>query len=255
MGLYHHIYTNNPTAGNTDGTMISENGAMTAPLTVTLDAAKSESKIIKLAIRCEEGYETIGDTTISIYHDNGNGTYTPTGGNVEKWKLAADLSQAGMLTATIATNAAAGDKIVIGDVTLTAGTDFDIGSTVNETATNMAAAITLKSTLYKATASDAAITVVEKCAGAGHTPTLGAITGNGTGSATLSVTTTSKKESQAATESQMQSAGVWGSSVTINDTISNGNIVFWAKVAASSDEAPQKDSSTVLYSTATIQAV
>lgn len=249
MGVYHHIYMNNPTAGAQDGTAISENGAMTAPLSVTLDAASNESKIMKLAIRCEEGYETIGDTVVAPYHDNGDGSYSPAGGNVGKWQLAKDLSQAGTLVTTITTNAAAGDKVTIGDASLTAGTDFEVGTTANDTAANIANAITSKSTLYKATASNAAITVVEKIPGAGNTPALGAITG------TLKMSTTSTKNSSAVDETTMKASGNWASSLTISDSIGAGNVVFWVKASASSDEAPQKDASTVLYSIANIQAV
>jgi len=82
---YINIYKNNPTAGGTDGTAVSTDGAYTSPVTVTLDAAQSESQKVKLAIRCETGYNTYGNTVIS---DNGdtndrwklclteNGTYT-----------------------------------------------------------------------------------------------------------------------------------------------------------------------------------
>lgn len=47
MANYYHIYTNNPGAGLQDGTVVSENGLMTAPISVTLDATKNESKVIK----------------------------------------------------------------------------------------------------------------------------------------------------------------------------------------------------------------
>lgn len=82
---YINIYKNNPTAGGTDGTAVSTDGAYSSPVTVTLDASQSESKKVKLAIRCETGYNTAGNTVIS---DNGdtndrwklclteNGTYT-----------------------------------------------------------------------------------------------------------------------------------------------------------------------------------
>lgn len=82
---YINIYKNNPTAGGTDGTAVSTDGAYTSPIAVTLDAANNESQAMKLAIRTESGYTTTGSTTIS---DNGdtndrwklclteNGTYT-----------------------------------------------------------------------------------------------------------------------------------------------------------------------------------
>ena len=64
MANYYHIYTNNPSAGLQDGTVVSENGLMTAPISVTLDATKNESKVIKCAIRCEKGYESSGTSFI-----------------------------------------------------------------------------------------------------------------------------------------------------------------------------------------------
>lgn len=66
---YLNLYMNNPTEGATDGTTISTDGTYTAPLSVALDASISESKKIKLAIRTQSGYETIGDTTISVEGD------------------------------------------------------------------------------------------------------------------------------------------------------------------------------------------
>lgn len=62
---YINLYTNNPTAGATDGTAISTDGTYTAPFTVTLDASTNESKIIPLGIRTESGYIVASDTTIS----------------------------------------------------------------------------------------------------------------------------------------------------------------------------------------------
>lgn len=74
--LYINLYMNNPTAGGTDGTIISTNGDYTSPLTVTLDAATSETKTVKLAIRTESGYVTTTDTTISDVGDTN-----------DRWKL------------------------------------------------------------------------------------------------------------------------------------------------------------------------
>ena len=52
-----HLYKNNPTAGGTDGSMVSE-GTNGNPITIgPLDASKNqESAPIKLAIRCDNGY-------------------------------------------------------------------------------------------------------------------------------------------------------------------------------------------------------
>lgn len=84
---YINLYMNNPTEGGTDGTAISTDGTQLNPLTVTLDASKNESKKMKLAVRCEEGYQTSGAATISDYNDTNDrwkfslteeGTYSDT---------------------------------------------------------------------------------------------------------------------------------------------------------------------------------
>jgi hypothetical protein len=50
-----HIYTNNPTAGKTDGTEASSGTGLT-PISVTLDASQAEAKAVKCAVRCDTGY-------------------------------------------------------------------------------------------------------------------------------------------------------------------------------------------------------
>lgn len=66
---YINVYGGNPTEGGTDGTVISTDGAQTAPLVVNLDASQNESKKVKLGIRCESGYTTSGDTIIRDNND------------------------------------------------------------------------------------------------------------------------------------------------------------------------------------------
>ena len=83
---YINIYAGNPTSGGTDGTQVSTDGANTSPITVTLDASKSESAKVKCAIRCEAGYKVVGDVTIA-----------PAGTSAVKWSVAYDS------TATAAT--------------------------------------------------------------------------------------------------------------------------------------------------------
>jgi hypothetical protein len=88
---YINIYMEDPTnnitvtAGGTDGVALSTEDTYTSPLSITLDAATSESKIVKLAVRCEPNFTTEGTTTISDYNDTNdrwklclteNGTYT-----------------------------------------------------------------------------------------------------------------------------------------------------------------------------------
>ena len=77
-----HIYTNNPTAGKTDGTEASSGTGLT-PISVTLDASKAESKAVKCAVRCDTGY-----------YIEGNCTITKIGTNAAKWKVAEDDSYA-----------------------------------------------------------------------------------------------------------------------------------------------------------------
>ncbi|BAF60385.1 hypothetical protein PTH_2204 [Pelotomaculum thermopropionicum SI] len=76
---YIHVYMNNPTAGGTDGTQVSENTGA-APISVTLNATNNEeSAAIKLALRCDTGYQTNGDVTIALV-----------GTTAAKWALAPD---------------------------------------------------------------------------------------------------------------------------------------------------------------------
>ena len=60
------IYKNNPTAGGTDGTLVSsgtgldpiESGAIKVP-----ESGYAEGNWIKLAVRCDPGYETVEDSS------------------------------------------------------------------------------------------------------------------------------------------------------------------------------------------------
>ncbi len=73
-----HIYYGNPTAGSTDGTEASS-GTELSPISVTLDASKEESKAVKCAVRCEQGYYIEGNTTIKFVGDSAG-----------KWRAATD---------------------------------------------------------------------------------------------------------------------------------------------------------------------
>ena len=74
------LFMNSPTAGGTDGTQISSNDN-TLPLTVILDASQAEEKAVKVAVRCDTGFEVDGDT--EIYFE---------GTNAAKWQVAEDNS-------------------------------------------------------------------------------------------------------------------------------------------------------------------
>lgn len=245
---YFHIYMNSPTAGGTDGTAVSEDHAFTAPISAVLNATNAESKIIKLAVRCESGYETVGNVTLKKLYWDGS-TTAESGGNIDKWTFAPDVSTAASCTYTIGTNAASADTVSIGDVTLTAGTDFAVGSDASATATNLAAAINSKSSLYTATVSSAAVTVTEKYAGTGNVLTAAVTTG------TIAITNGDITASAAADETTISEKGVFSDTLTFADAIGDKNVIFWIKVTSSTDEKPQKDTSTVIYTEATIQAV
>lgn len=77
---YIHLYKDNPTAGGTDGVQVSE-GTMANPVTTEyLDTTiGQESSPIKLALRCESGYKTYGNTSVK-----------PVGTNANRWALALD---------------------------------------------------------------------------------------------------------------------------------------------------------------------
>ena len=71
---YIHMYTG-ATGGGTDGTLVSENTGLAPITTAVLNATNNEiGDPIKLALRCETGYNTSGNTTI-----------TPTGTSAAKW--------------------------------------------------------------------------------------------------------------------------------------------------------------------------
>lgn len=73
---YINLYVDNPTAGRADGTLMSLGDDGSSPLSVTVNASKNERKIVKVALRCQPGYKTDGDTTVWVR-----------GANAEKWSL------------------------------------------------------------------------------------------------------------------------------------------------------------------------
>lgn len=73
-----HLFMNNPTAGGTDGTEIS-GGDETLPLAFTLNAANSDTKVEKCAVRCDANYSLQGGASIYAVGDNS-----------DKWQFATD---------------------------------------------------------------------------------------------------------------------------------------------------------------------
>lgn len=96
-------------------------------------------------------------------------------------------SIAGSRRYTVTASSVAGDTVIIGGVSLTAtasttdSSDYAIGSSVSDVATNIATALNANSTftqLYKATSSGAVITVTEVIKGNGNTPAAAVCTGS-----------------------------------------------------------------------------
>lgn len=73
---YINFYIGNPTEGRTDGDLMSLEDDGSNPLSVTVNASNGERVITKVAIRCEPGFQTDGDTVIWIR-----------GTNYDKWSL------------------------------------------------------------------------------------------------------------------------------------------------------------------------
>lgn len=93
MSEFIKLYSGTVTSGGTDGTLISEDMAQTSPLKLSLNAKNAETKAVKCALRCEEGFQTSGNTVIKAYYYNGT-SYVETGGNVGKFSFAVDNNYA-----------------------------------------------------------------------------------------------------------------------------------------------------------------
>lgn len=79
MNRYIGVYNCAPCPGDKSGTLVSEEGAFSNPISATLDASKKEVQYIFCAIRATEGYESVGDVTLKFVGDNAS-----------KWSLALD---------------------------------------------------------------------------------------------------------------------------------------------------------------------
>lgn len=116
------LYNGSVTAGGTNGDEVSE-GSLSNPVQFTLNAAKNEEACQKVAIRCQNGYQTYGNTTITAYHYNvENKVWEPTGGDVAKWKFAKDNAYADAATAL--SSATWSNKLTISDVITDKNTVF-----------------------------------------------------------------------------------------------------------------------------------
>ena len=80
-----NLYQGAVTAGGTNGTQVSTDGAYSMPIVFELDASQNETKTVALAIRTDSGYATTGTVTVADYGDTNdrlklcwtqNGTFT-----------------------------------------------------------------------------------------------------------------------------------------------------------------------------------
>lgn len=86
------LYAGDPTAGGTDGTLITDLSPIDTGRIRVPQTGYTESTWIKLAVRCDEGYQTVEDeevanlhATIEIIDDD----------HIDKWQLAPDDGMGG----------------------------------------------------------------------------------------------------------------------------------------------------------------
>ena len=85
------LLIDNPTAGGTDGTPVSQS-TQSYPVNVIINAADSNYSIVKAALRCTTGFESSGDVQISF-----------SGGTTRFWGVADDDSYVDAEAAAYAT--------------------------------------------------------------------------------------------------------------------------------------------------------
>ena len=121
------------------------------------------------------------------------------------------ISIAGSNTYTLTANATAGDTVAFDGTTITAGTDFAVGTTMQATAVNIAAALAGKTAInsvYAVTVDDGIITVTEKTPGGGNTPV--AMVPTGTLAITNGTATTSNNRAETPLETVQACRGADG---------------------------------------------
>jgi len=160
--------------------------AITAPMALTITGGK-----------LEVGTAPTGAALICDIHKNGTSLWTTQGNRPKITPVA------GSIAYTITTNAVADDTVTIGGVVFTAvasgatGDQFDVGADTTATATNLTTALNANTTIkadYTATSANNVITLTEKIAGGGDTPTAATYTGTvviSSGTATTSSAPTS----------------------------------------------------------------
>ena len=89
MSDFIKLYGGDVTEGKTDGVVISENMTQSNPIAMSLNAKVAEATAVKIALRCEEGFQTSGDVVVSACRYDGT-NYVTSGGNIDKFRFAAD---------------------------------------------------------------------------------------------------------------------------------------------------------------------
>lgn len=74
---YIAIFDGNPTAGETDGSVVSQNQLMDNPAGGNIAINNTQGVVEKLAVRCDTGYHAVGGVTISCYRYIPEGTQYP----------------------------------------------------------------------------------------------------------------------------------------------------------------------------------
>ena len=69
---YINIYNGNPTKGAIDGMLVSYDGLQTNPVGATLNGNAGDSKTIKLAVRCTDGFCAPKGIKLSLENDDLN---------------------------------------------------------------------------------------------------------------------------------------------------------------------------------------
>ena len=143
MSTYPNIYTGGVNSGYQDGDVVSETHSLTAPITADFTVTKNrttETQVIKCAIRCIAGYQTYGNTTLTLCEYN-NGTYTPV--TSSNWQICLDNNYVDAKTA-LANGSWSNTGISIADIVKDVNTIFwlKVTATISETTnTNTSTAI------------------------------------------------------------------------------------------------------------------
>lgn len=132
MSTYANIYTGGVNSGYQDGVAVSETHSLTAPITADFTVTKNrttETQVIKCAIRCITGYQTYGNTTLTLCQYS-NGTYTPV--TSSNWQICLDNNYIDSKTA-LNNGSWSNTSITIADIVTDVNTIFWLKATATIT--------------------------------------------------------------------------------------------------------------------------